>query len=116
ATDPIRDPAPPPGLRSGAAPGPTAQAEAAAGHLVVRAVDGLEVRAHPAAGRDAVNGRDAVAGQDAVAVRADATGRAGFPNLAPGRWTVRAPGHETATVEVAAGAVAELSLRATALR
>ncbi|MEX2618980.1 MAG: cell wall-binding repeat-containing protein [Egibacteraceae bacterium] len=110
ATDPFRDPAPPPVLRSGAAPGPTAQAEAAAGHLVVRAVDGLEVRAHPAAGRDAV------AGQDAVAVRADATGRAGFPNLAPGRWTVRAPGHETATVEVAAGAVAELSLRATALR
>lgn len=90
-------------LRSGAfadpAPAPELRAATADGHLQVRAADGVAVTARS-------NGSDA----DSHRVVADANGRASFPMLAPGTWTVQAPGYVTATVEVTTGVVAGVVL------
>jgi uncharacterized lipoprotein YddW (UPF0748 family) len=84
------DPAPPPAM-----PG---RHDPTAGHLRVLAGDGVVVTAQPAAG-----------GQERT-VTADGTGRAALLHLAPGVWTVTAPGHAPVVATVTAGQVAEVRL------
>jgi hypothetical protein len=69
------------------------------GHLLVGAADGAAVTATPA-----------TADGDAATRRADATGRAGLMWLAPGTWTVDAPGHLPATATVTDGEVTRVEL------
>jgi uncharacterized lipoprotein YddW (UPF0748 family)/putative cell wall-binding protein len=63
------------------------------GHATVRAADGVVVQAEP------------VAGGEGRSVRADATGRAGFPHLPAGSWRLSAAGYRPITVTVEPGAV-----------
>ncbi|HVM00878.1 MAG TPA: family 10 glycosylhydrolase [Egibacteraceae bacterium] len=86
------DPAPAPALARHSSP---------AGHLVVVAADGVQVRIAPEGG-----------GPAPPAVLADGTGRAGFLHLAPGRWIVTAPGFAPATVTITTRQVATVTLRA----
>lgn len=70
------------------------------GHLLVQTADGVTVSVTPALGLgDAPPPRDA-----------DGTGKAGFVWLAPGQWTVSAPGFAPQVVTVEPGRVARVQL------
>ncbi|MBW3618615.1 MAG: family 10 glycosylhydrolase [Actinobacteria bacterium] len=91
ASSRFRDPAPAPEVASKLAP--------TRGHVLAIAEDGRAVTATPAAGGTPVH------------MRTDATGRAGFVGLAPGRWTVSVQGGTPVPVEVVAGRVTTVDVR-----
>ncbi len=82
------------------APDVPAKTRPTRGHILALARDGQTVTATPTA-----------AGGAAVQVRADATGRAGFVGLAPGRYTVRVGSGAPKVVDVTAGRVSRPDLR-----
>ncbi|MBW3659481.1 MAG: family 10 glycosylhydrolase, partial [Actinobacteria bacterium] len=81
------------------APDVAAKTRPTRGHVLAIARDGQTVVAAPATGGEPVR------------MRTDATGRAGFVGLAPGRWTVGVEGARPVVVEVTAGQVTTTDVR-----